>query len=363
MAARTRPLEKLEVNHSFWHQRSVLVSGANGYLGSNLVRMLVKTGVEVVCLVRDWTPKSELYRSGLDQHVRIVRGDLMDRELLERIIAEYQIQTVFHTAESRDHATAQTHPVATFETNVAGIWNLLEACRRYPHCGQVVLAATDGESCLTANGPVSNSTKSQLKRDLRPLTISRQCGELIARSYAHSQGLKVVQCRFGMLIGPGDLNWQHTLPGMIRHYVTNNPAPLTVNRQYLPSLLAIDDATLTMLNLAQSLTKHDEITGASFSFGLQEQLTGRQLAEILQQILGVETPQTYLEQDQIYPAANMNLAKAAKILRWKPQFSLLDALTRTCEWYRHFLLQAHTDRTTLPFLRMSTAVDPAAKSA
>src|SRR5207248_11166133 len=95
---------------------------------------------EVVCLGRDWVPQREIVSSGLIEEVRSVRGDVTDQALLERVLGEYEVVTVFHLAAQTIVPVANRNPVATFETNVAGTWALLEACRRSACGGQDVIA-------------------------------------------------------------------------------------------------------------------------------------------------------------------------------------------------------------------------------
>ena len=118
-----RSLENL-VNHSFWKDRPVFVTGATGLVGSWLVKRLIEAGAEVVCLVRDWVPQSELVRTGALDRVRVVRGDVRDRETLERSLGEYEIDTVFHLA-------AQTI-VGIANRNFPGAKNIMWSSD-YPH--------------------------------------------------------------------------------------------------------------------------------------------------------------------------------------------------------------------------------------
>src|SRR5512135_1460643 len=143
LVGRKGPLENLELKHSFWLDRPTFVTGGTGLVGSWLVRRLVAAGADVVCLVRDWVPQSELVRSGLLESVKAVRGDVRDREVLERALGEYEIDTVIHLAAQTIVTIANRNPLSTFETNIAGTWNLLEACRRSPQVRQIVVASSD----------------------------------------------------------------------------------------------------------------------------------------------------------------------------------------------------------------------------
>src|SRR5258708_30082767 len=101
----------------FWRDRPVLVTGASGLVGSWLAARLLGAGADVVCLVRDWGPQSELVRSGTLDRVKVVRGDIRDRDTLERTIGENEIDTVFHLAAQTIVGIANRNPVSTFESN------------------------------------------------------------------------------------------------------------------------------------------------------------------------------------------------------------------------------------------------------
>src|SRR5262249_37466457 len=116
----------------FWLDRPTLVTGATGLVGAWVVRALVAADADLVCLVRDWVPQSELTRSGLLERIKIVHGDVRDQKLLERVLGEYEIDTVLHLAAQTLVPIANRNPVSTFETNIGGVWALLEACRRSP---------------------------------------------------------------------------------------------------------------------------------------------------------------------------------------------------------------------------------------
>jgi CDP-glucose 4,6-dehydratase len=126
-----------------WRDRPVLITGATGLVGGWLTKCLLAAGADVVCLVRDWMPHSEAVRSGALERAKVVRGDIQDRDVLERTLREYEIDTVFHLAAHTIVRIANRNPISTFESNIAGTWNVLEACRRSPAVKAVVVASSD----------------------------------------------------------------------------------------------------------------------------------------------------------------------------------------------------------------------------
>ena len=161
-------MEGLGLN-SFWRDRPVFVTGATGLVGGWLVKRLVAAGADVVCLVRDWVPQSEFFSGGWQHQVRIVRGDLCDQPLLERVLGEYEVATVMHLAAQAIVGIANRNPVSTFETNIAGTWKLLEACRRSPLVKQIVVASSDKAYGDCDTLPYSEETPAG-----RPASLRRQ---------------------------------------------------------------------------------------------------------------------------------------------------------------------------------------------
>ncbi|MEK7767192.1 MAG: GDP-mannose 4,6-dehydratase, partial [bacterium] len=169
----------------FWRHRPVFVTGATGLLGSWLTEALLARGASVVALVRDLVPKSRLRQSGMESQVTVVRGAVEDGMVLERAINEYEIQTVFHLAAQTIVPIANRNPLSTFESNIRGAWNLLEACRRAPAVQQIVVASSDKAYGEQETLPYSESQPLQGRH---PYDVSKSCADLIAQSYHRTFG-------------------------------------------------------------------------------------------------------------------------------------------------------------------------------
>ncbi|HBT41690.1 MAG TPA: sugar dehydratase, partial [Rhodospirillaceae bacterium] len=189
---------------TFWRDRPTLVTGASGLVGSWLVKRLLEKNAQVICLVRDWVPGSELIRSGDLQRSTVVNGDVTDHEALERIIGEYETDTVFHLAAQTIVGIANRNPLSTFESNIKGTWSLLEACRRSPTVKQIVIASSDKAYGDHETLPYDENMPLQ---GMHPYDVSKSCADLIATTYANTFDLPVVVTRCGNFFGGGDLNW------------------------------------------------------------------------------------------------------------------------------------------------------------
>src|SRR5262245_59366650 len=163
-------------DRKFWLDRPVFVTGGTGLVGASLVARLVDAGADVVCLVRDWVPQSELVRAGSLENVKVVRGDVCEQETLERVLGEYETDTVIHLAAQTIVGVANRNPVSTFESNIRGTWALLEACRRSPRVKQIVLASSDKAYGEHEVLPYDEDAALQGRH---PYYVSKSCSDLI----------------------------------------------------------------------------------------------------------------------------------------------------------------------------------------
>src|SRR5713226_4668989 len=166
------------VETGFWRDRPTLVTGATGLVGSWVVKRLHELQANVVCLVRDWVPQSELARS----------------HRLERALGEYEIDTVIHLAAQTIVPIAARNPISTFESNIAGTWTILEACRRSPLVKQVVTASADKAYGDQDGRPYDEDTPLMGRH---PYDASKSCADLIAQSYASVFEVPVAITRCG----------------------------------------------------------------------------------------------------------------------------------------------------------------------
>lgn len=319
---------------TFWRDRPTLVTGATGLLGGWLVKRLLGQGADVVCLVRDWMPQSELVRSGDLARVKVARGDVRDQALLERVLGEYEIDTVLHLAAQTVVGTANRDPVSTLDANVRGTWTVLEACRRTATVGGVIVASSDKAYGSQSVLPYDERTPLQGEH---PYDVSKSCADLIARAYGVSYGLPVAITRCGNLYGGGDLNWNRIVPGTIRSALKGERPIIRSDGTYVRDYFYVEDGAAAYMLLAERLRQDAALHGEAFNFSNELQIT---VGEIVQYILA--RMGSDLEPDVRNAASNeiphqyLSAAKARERLEWSPLFALDSGLDRTIAWYRDF---------------------------
>jgi CDP-glucose 4,6-dehydratase len=299
-----------------------------------LINRLVDAGADVVCLVRDWVPQSELIRSRRIEQVRVVRGDVRDQALLERAMGEFEVDTVIHLAAQTIVGIANRNPVSTLETNIMGTWCLLEACRRSPKVRQIVVASSDKAYGDQEKLPYSEETPLQ---GCHPYDVSKSCADLIAQAYAKSFGLPVVITRCGNFYGGGDLNWNRIIPGTIRSVVRGTPPIIRSDGLFIRDYFYVEDGAAAYMLLAQQLSAQPTLCGESFNFSNEHQIT---VLDLVNQILVLMD--SNLQPVILNEASNeirhqfLSAAKARQMLGWEPLFSLEAGLQRTIHWYQEY---------------------------
>lgn len=320
---------------AFWSGRVTLVTGATGLLGGWLVRRLVDEGAQVVALVRDWVPDSALLSSDLVSRVRLVRGDIEDQACIERVLSEYEVDTVFHLAAQTIVGTANRCPVATFEANIAGTWRVLEACRRSPWVRQILLASSDKAYGEQAILPYKEDTPLEGRH---PYDVSKSCADLIAQTYAHTYGLPVCITRCGNLFGGGDLNFNRLVPGTIRSVLQNEPPVIRSNGKFVRDYFYVEDAADAYVTLAERLAEDRSLIGHAFNFGSYRPLSALEMVEAILSSMGSDLRPLILDEAKHeIPDQHLDCAKAHRLLGWRGGVPLEEALARTSAWYANHL--------------------------
>ena len=321
----------------FWRDRPTFVTGGTGLIGGWLVRRLVDAGADVVCLVRDWVPQSALLSESVYRSVKVVRGDLRDQELLERALGEYEIDTVVNLAAQTIVPIANRNPTSTFETNVAGTWRLLEACRHSPTVKQIVMASSDKAYGECETLPYDESTPLQGRH---PYDVSKSCSDLISQAYATTYGLPVTVTRCGNFYGGGDLNWNRIVPGTIRSVLRGQRPVIRSDGQYVRDYFYVEDGAAAYTLLAERLAQDPALAGESFNFSIEIQITVLELVERILALMNSDLkPIVQNQASHEIRHQYLSAQKARRMLDWRPTFTLDEGLRRTVAWYTDFLAE------------------------
>nr|WGD83529.1 GDP-mannose 4,6-dehydratase [Bacillus subtilis] len=318
---------------SFWKNKNVFVTGCTGLLGSYLVKELIEQGANVTGLVRDHVPQSNLYQGEHIKKMNIVRGSLEDLAVIERALGEYEIDTVFHLAAQAIVGVANRNPISTFEANILGTGNILEACRKHPLIKRVIVASSDKAYGDQENLPYDENMPLQGKH---PYDVSKSCADLISHTYFHTYGLPVCITRCGNLYGGGDLNFNRIIPQTIQ-LVLNGEAPeIRSDDAFVRDYFYIEDAVQAYLLLAEKMEENN-LAGEAFNFSNEIQLTVLELVEkILKKMNSNLKPKVLNQGSNEIKHQYLSAEKARKLLNWTPAYTIDEGLEKTIEWYTEF---------------------------
>jgi CDP-glucose 4,6-dehydratase len=317
----------------FWKDRNVFVTGCTGLLGSWLTEALADRGANVVGLVRDIVPKSRFYGPGSGS-ISVVRGQLEDYMVLERALNEYEIDTVFHLGAQTIVTIANRNPLSTFEANIKGTWNVMEACRRSPTVKRIVVASSDKAYGDHEKLPYDESAP---LRGRHPYDVSKSCADLICRSYYETYRLPVCVTRCGNFYGGGDLNFNRIVPGTIRSVLNGERPVIRSDGSMVRDYFYIEDGVSAYLLLAEKMEDR-RLHGEAFNFSNEIQVTVLQMVDRIIRALGSDLrPLVLGEASNEIKHQYLSAKKAREILKWAPGHTLEMGLEKTVAWYEGFL--------------------------
>ncbi len=313
----------------FWRDRSVLVTGANGFLGSWLVARLASLGAETICVVRDRPKWSAM------PYASVTYGDVTDQAFMERAIGESCAKTVFHLAAQAQVGVANRNPVSTFDTNVRGTWSVLEACNRSPYVEQVIVSSSD-----KAYGaqPVLPYTEDMPLLGVHPYDASKACADRLAQCYASQFGLPVSITRCGNLFGGGDRAWSRLIPGTIRRLLRGEKPLVRGDGSAVRDWLYVEDAVDAYLALAEHQGTWRRSRGEAFNLSLGIQLMVLDVVDMIARAMGLPGPDIeYTPTTGEIQAQWLDCGKIMRTLGWQPKHTFPEGLAKTVAWYRENL--------------------------
>lgn len=319
----------------FWGGRSVLVTGGTGLVGSWLVKKLLAARANVALLLKDTNPLSEISRSGDLNRVAVTYGSLEDFTALTHAINLYDVDTVFHLGAQTQVLAAHRYPLQTFEANVRGTYNLLEACRVHPELvKRIVVASTDKAYGTQKVLPYTETTPLEARNSY---DVSKSCADLISQSYFHTYGLPLAITRFGNVYGGGDWNANRIVPHTIGCLAEGRRPVMRSDGTPLRDYIYVEDVAEAYMRLAERLDD-PAVVGQAFNFSHGVPVSVLQIVSTLRKLMGREDIEPLIQNTARgeIPEQYLDATKAKRLLEWTPRFGLEEGLQHTIDWYLDF---------------------------
>ncbi len=305
----------------------VLVTGANGIYGANMSKKLLDEGHEVVSIAHDEHPINAANLLNIDKLIHWARGDILNYNFLTRIIADYEVEIIYHFAAMPIVKRCPDAPLPVYSTNIIGTCNILEAARNRD-C-KVLYMSTDKTYGYAGDRPYEEEF---------PLTglgiydSSKAAADLIARAYNYTYGLRTVVVRSCNIYGPGDLNWR-IIPNTIRRCLLGQSPIIFKGIKHIREYIYVDDATDALIFLMGHI---DKVCGQAFNMGSGESFSDEEIIDKIIKFFPsiksiVREPLSYMSKE--IPYQKLSCTKIRK-LGWKPKIAFETGLERTIEWYK-----------------------------
>ena len=318
---------------NFWQNKNVLISGYEGFLGSNLTKRLISYGADVVGLDIKVRRRRTVLTENDYKKIAVVKGSVANYKLLKGIIASYKIQIVFHLAAEAIVGKCLKNPLRTFSSNIRGTWNILESCRNLETVKAIVIASSD--KAYGSHNRLPYKEDAALS-GTHPYDASKSCADLIAYTYYHTYGVPVAVTRCGNIFGPGDFNFSRIVPDAISSIIQNKTLVIRSDGKFTRDYVYVDDIVSGYTLLAEKMQKL-KLFGEAFNFSDENPILVLELVKKIYKMANKKPNYKILGKAK-YEIKHQYLSseKARKILGWKPKATLDEGLKKTIRWYRDY---------------------------
>ena len=308
--------------------KKVLVTGGNGFIGSHLVRSLVSKNIQVIVPFIKIDKKSFFNREDLDKKTVFVGCDLRNYKKTFNLIAKNRIDFIYHLAAQSIVEKALDNPLETFESNIVGTINVLEAARRYGKVSGIIVTSSD-----KAYGKIPRASESNPVGGDHPYETSKSSADLISRTYFATYKLPVVVTRFGNVYGEGDLNFSRIIPGTLRAIIKGEKLMIRSNGKFVRDYVHVEDVVNALMVLSKNLKK---VSGEAFNISSKENLSVIALIKKIEKALEVKINYQILDSaiNEI-PKQSIDFSKIRK-LGWRPQKNINKTIRGIYEWYQSY---------------------------
>jgi len=328
------------MSDTFFKGKKILVTGANGFLGSHLSVELFKRGAIVIGLIKEKLDSSFLdfsWKELKKPKIKIVKSDIVDFRSMLKIFKKCKPDICMHVAAQPIVGIANKTPIPTFLANIEGTWNILEVSRI---CNVKAVVVASSDKAYGDHEKLPYKEEAKLKA-LNPYDVSKACTDILARCYAHTYNLNTGITRCANIYGQGDFNFSRIVPDTIRAIVLNKRPIIRSDGTPVRDYIYVKDVIKAYLVLAKKLYKREIKAGEAFNFGTGKPISVLSLVNKMLKMTGKENVQPKIlskvkikgEIDKQY----LSSKKAKDVLGWKAKYTLNEGIKETCRWYKTHL--------------------------
>lgn len=310
--------------------KRILVTGGAGFVGSHVVKLLVQNRVHVVVPIRSFDPSSYFSHSRLSESSVLVLCDLKDKQRVIDVVTKYEIEYIIHLAAQPIVTTAYINPSETLESNIMGTVNILEAARMSPMVKGVIVASSD-KAYGKSKKPYKETDP--LQGD-HPYEVSKSAADLIATSYMKTYKVPIIITRFGNIYGPGDLNFNRIIPGIMKAMCSKTPLEVRSNGKYSREYIYVDDVASAYVFLLENFNR---AKNEAYNISSKDRYSVIELIKMCREVIKKDFSYRILNSavNEI-PEQSLDCAKI-HALGWKSTGKINKCIFETFSWYQNLL--------------------------
>ena len=347
MAERSGSLGKMELKgktmyNDFYKGKRVFVTGHTGFKGSWLTLWLKSMGAEILGYSAEPNTEPSMFEElNIYSHCRNEFGSILDAKKLDETMKHFQPEIVFHLAAQPIVRLSYAEPVLTYQTNVIGSLNVLEAARKSGSVKSFVNVTTD--KCYENKEVARGYKEDEPMGGYDMYSSSKGCVEIMSSSYRRSflqeEGtFAMATARAGNVIGGGDWAADRLIPDCVRYINSNKPIEIRNPVAVRPWQHVLEPLSGYLL-LGKKLYTEGKKYAEGFNFGPREESVLR-VAEVAQKVVEYYGKGEVVvhKRDDLHEAnlLMLNIEKAKNVLGWEPTYLANQAIEKSVEWYRKF---------------------------
>lgn len=328
--------------NNIYKGKRVLVTGHTGFKGSWLTLWLNKLGAKVCGYSLAPNTKPSMFEElHIDEYCENNIGNILDTEKLNKVFENFQPKIVFHLAAQPIVRLSYKEPVLTYQTNVIGTLNVLEAARNCTSVKALVNITTD--KCYENREVSKGYTEDEPMGGYDMYSSSKGCVEIMSssfrRSFLQEEGTyAMATARAGNVIGGGDWAEDRLIPDCVRYINENKPIEIRNPIAVRPWQHVLEPLSGYLL-LGEKLLTNGKKFAEGFNFGPNEDSVLK-VADVAQKVVeNYGRGEVVVHKRDNLHEANLlmlNIDKAERVLGWKPTLTAEEAVKNTVEWYKHF---------------------------
>lgn len=323
----------MNITRMFWKNKKVLITGHEGFLGSNLTKRLLNYGAKVTGLdIRTYRKHTILGKSDLTK-IKVIKGSVETYKLVRDVLLQNKIEIIFHLAAQAIVSKSLKHPSRTFSTNIKGTWNILEASRGDSRIKSIVIASSDKAYGIHSTLPYRENAALV---GCYPYDVSKSCADLLAHAYSHTYNLPVCITRCGNIFGPGDFHFSRIVPDTVKSALQDKTLIIRSNGKFTRDYIYVEDVLDGYLCLAEKMQTLG-ILGEAFNFSDEHPVTVIELVSAIYKLANRKPDYRILDLARCeIEHQYLSAAKAKTMLGWKARYSLTEGLEETIAWYKEY---------------------------